>query len=89
MGNHCLLNWGGENEPHNKKDPLGFKKHEMSDGDNPPIGILLCTEKNHTLVEYAMGESSNELFVSKYKLSLPSKSELKKFVEEEIVLEDE
>lgn len=66
-----------------------FKRHEMSEGDNPPIGILLCTEKNHALVEYAMADSTNNLFVSKYKLSLPSKKELQKFVEEQLSFDPE
>jgi len=67
-----------------------YKKHEMSEGDNPPIGILLCTEKNHALVEYAIEGSENKLFVSKYELSLPTKKELKQFVEKEInILSDD
>jgi len=62
-----------------------YKKHEMSEGDNPPIGILLCTEKNHALVEYALGdEKSERLFVSKYQLELPTKEEMKKFIEKEL-----
>ncbi len=62
-----------------------YKKHEMSEGDNPPIGILLCTEKNHALVEYALGdEKSEQLFVSKYQLELPTKTEMKDFLEKEL-----
>jgi hypothetical protein len=62
-----------------------YKKHEMTEGDNPPIGILLCTEKNHALVEYALGdEKSERLFVSKYQLELPSKDEMKNFLEKEL-----
>ena len=34
-----------------------YKKNEMTAGDNPPIGILLCTQKDHTLVEYALAGS--------------------------------
>ncbi len=36
-----------------------FKKHEMTPGDQPPIGILLCTRKNEALVEFALGDLSN------------------------------
>ena len=61
----------------------------MSEGDNPPIGILLCTEKNQALVEYALPSTDNNLFVSKYKLSLPTQKELKQFVEKEIGMESE
>jgi predicted nuclease of restriction endonuclease-like (RecB) superfamily len=59
-----------------------FKRHEMQAGDNPPIGILLCTDKDETLIEYAMDESTNNIFVSKYKLELPTEAEIKKFIEQ-------
>ncbi len=36
----------------------------MTPGDNPPVGILLCTQKNHPLVEYALAGIDNQLFVS-------------------------
>jgi predicted nuclease of restriction endonuclease-like (RecB) superfamily len=58
-----------------------YRKHMMSAGDNPPVGILLCTEKDHTLVEYATASMDNQLFVSKYAVELPSKAELVKFLE--------
>ena len=53
-------------------------------GDNPPIGILLCTDKNHTLAEYALAGMDNNLFVSKYLLELPKKEEMQKFIDEQI-----
>jgi len=58
-----------------------YKKHEMTPGDNPPIGLLLCTEKNEALVEYALSGMSNQLFVSKYQLALPNETEIKQFLE--------
>ena len=58
-----------------------YKKNEMSDGDNPPIGILLCTQKNYALVEYALAGMDNNLFVSKYLLELPKKEEMQRFLE--------
>jgi predicted nuclease of restriction endonuclease-like (RecB) superfamily len=61
-----------------------YKKHEMHSGDNPPIGILLCTRKNNALVEYALSEASNQLFVSEYKLALPTEEEMKKFIEKQL-----
>ena len=61
-----------------------YKKHEMHPGDNPPIGILLCTEKNQALVEYALGDCSNQLFVSRYKLELPSEELMKNFIEQQL-----
>ena len=61
-----------------------YKKHEMHAGDNPPIGILLCTSKNNALVEYALSESNSQLFVSEYKLALPSETEMKNFIESQL-----
>ena len=58
-----------------------YRKHMMAQGDNPPVGILLCTEKDHTLVEYATASMDNQLFVSKYAVELPTKAELMKFLE--------
>ena len=58
-----------------------FKKEEMAKADKPPIGIILTKEKETIIIEYALGGLSNKLFVSKYKLYLPSKEELKKEIE--------
>jgi predicted nuclease of restriction endonuclease-like (RecB) superfamily len=58
-----------------------YRKHMMTDGDNPPGGLLLCTQKDHTLVEYATADLDNRLFVSKYKLGLPTKEELERFLQ--------
>jgi len=57
-----------------------FKKEEITKEDNEPIGIILTKEKDRVVVEYALGGISNKLFVSKYKLYLPSKEELEKEV---------
>jgi predicted nuclease of restriction endonuclease-like (RecB) superfamily len=59
-----------------------YRKHMMTDGDNPPVGLLLCTQKDHALVEYATANMDNRLFVSKYQLELPSKEELERFLQE-------
>jgi len=44
--------------------------------DNPTIGIILCTEKNETIVKYSVLKESKQLFASKYKLYLPTEKEL-------------
>jgi len=61
-----------------------YKKNMMSEGDNPPIGILLCTQRDCTLVEYALAGMDNGLFVSKYQLELPKKEEMQRFIEEQV-----
>ena len=58
---------------------LNFFKTEMNVvDDNPPIGIVLCANKDDILVEYALGGITNNLFVSKYLLHLPNKDDLQK-----------
>ena len=57
-----------------------YRKHMMSEGDNPPLGLLLCTDKDHALVQYATASMDNQLFVSKYAVELPSKAALEKFL---------
>ena len=59
-----------------------YRKNMMSEGDNPPVGILLCTQRDHALVEYALAGMDNGLFVSKYQLELPKKEEMQRFIEE-------
>jgi predicted nuclease of restriction endonuclease-like (RecB) superfamily len=61
-----------------------FEKNMMQEGDNPPVGLLLCTGKDHALVEYALSSMSNRLFVSKYQLELPSKELLQRFLEDKL-----
>ncbi len=55
----------------------------MRPDDNPPVGILLVTDKNSALVEYAMADSDMVIFVSKYMLELPTQEQLIRFVNEE------
>lgn len=57
-----------------------YRVNKMLKGDNPPIGILLCTDKDSTLVQYALAGMDNNLFVSKYLLALPSKEEMQTFL---------
>jgi predicted nuclease of restriction endonuclease-like (RecB) superfamily len=57
-----------------------FKTEENVEGDNEPIGIILSTEKDEVLVEFATGGISNKIFVSKYQLYLPDKKQLQRKV---------
>jgi predicted nuclease of restriction endonuclease-like (RecB) superfamily len=60
-----------------------YKDKETIASDNPPIGIILCTEKGESVVKYAT-TSDNQMFVSKYKLALPTEKELKEFMEKDM-----
>ena len=61
-----------------------YRQNEMNEGDNPPIGILLCTRKGEKMVEYALAGMDNNLFVSTYMLTLPDKETLQKFILSEL-----
>lgn len=64
---------------------LNYYKNEiMAENDNPPVGLILCAAKNHTKVEYATAGLSNQLFVSKYKINLPSLEAIEEFIEDEL-----
>ncbi|MEM9214902.1 MAG: PDDEXK nuclease domain-containing protein [Cyanobacteria bacterium P01_F01_bin.150] len=62
-----------------------FKAEENVEDDNDPIGIVLATDRDEIMVEYAMGSISNQLFVSRYQLYLPDvevlKAELRRLLE--------
>lgn len=56
---------------------LNYYLNEVNDdGDNPPIGIILCTDKGNFDVQYALGGLSNNIFASKYVLYMPNKEQL-------------
>jgi hypothetical protein len=58
-----------------------FENEENTEGDSPPIGIVLAREKDEILVKYAMHGISSQLFVSKYQLYLPNREELRSELE--------
>lgn len=60
-----------------------FKENEAAEGDNPPIGIILCTDKSETLVKYATAGMAHHVFVSRYMTSLPSEKDLEKVIRQE------
>ncbi len=61
-----------------------YKKNIMQPTDNPPVGLLLVTENDKALVEYAMADSDQHLFVSKYVVELPSTKQLEEFINKEL-----
>ena len=68
---------------------LNYYKHEiMQEDDNPPIGLLLCTDYGETTVQYATEGLSQNLFVSKYRLQLPTEEEIRNYLLENISEED-
>ena len=61
-----------------------YKDNEMSDGDNLPIGLILCGSKGEALAKYATSGMDNQLFVSKYLVQLPDKKVLENFIKKEL-----
>jgi predicted nuclease of restriction endonuclease-like (RecB) superfamily len=66
-----------------------FENEENTEGDNPPIGIVLAKEKDDLLVQYAMHNISSQLFVNKYQLYLPNKDELRNLIVTQLQDENE
>ena len=67
---------------------LNYYKAEVNDeGDNPPVGIILCGTKEDVVIEYALGGLSNQVFSSNYTYCIPDKrqlaDEVKALLEEE------
>ena len=54
---------------------------KRNDGDNPTLGILLCSETDLTIAKYSILNGNEQLFATKYKLYLPSEEELKNEIE--------
>jgi predicted nuclease of restriction endonuclease-like (RecB) superfamily len=61
-----------------------MQDNEMEKGDNPPVGIILCTHDQRAEVKYAVAGLNNKLFVSRYKLKLPTEKELREFITKDI-----
>ncbi|MFK7904526.1 MAG: YhcG family protein [Chitinophagales bacterium] len=57
-----------------------YKDKEMTDFDNPPIGIVLCADQKTATAKYALAGLDNQIFVSEYLVQLPNENELRKFI---------
>jgi predicted nuclease of restriction endonuclease-like (RecB) superfamily len=60
-----------------------YTRELMNEGDNPPIGILLCSDKSEAVVKYTLSESDKQIFASKYQMYLPTEEELKQEIQRE------
>lgn len=61
-----------------------YRKYEMVKGDNPPVGILLCSDKDQEHVEFATAGIDDKVFVSQYLVALPDKKALEQFIKKEL-----
>lgn len=60
-----------------------YERELMNEGDNPPIGIVLCADKSDSVVKYTLPENEKQIYASKYKLYLPSEEELLRELKQE------
>jgi predicted nuclease of restriction endonuclease-like (RecB) superfamily len=58
-----------------------YEENERAESDNPTIGLILCSEKNEAIVKYSVLKESRQLFASRYKLYMPSETELRRELE--------
>ncbi|MBF0104441.1 MAG: DUF1016 family protein [Deltaproteobacteria bacterium] len=63
-----------------------WKDQMMTQGDQPPVGLILCTDKDQTKVQYATGGLDHALFVSRYLVALPKPEQIEKLIENDRAL---
>ncbi len=62
-----------------------YDQEKRNDGDNPSLGLVLCTDKNDAVVKYLLGpDQSRKIFTSRYKLHLPSEADLVQEIQREL-----
>jgi len=62
-----------------------YDRERRTEGDNPTLGLILCTDKNETVVRYTLGpDQQRKIFASRYKLHLPTEAELRAEIQREI-----
>ncbi len=66
-----------------------WKQKVTSPQDNAPVGLLLCSEKDQTRVEYAIGGLDQKVFVSRYLVALPQANVLEQLIERDRTLWEE
>ena len=54
-----------------------YEAEEMQEGENPPVGLILCTDKNDAIVRYTLSRTDQAIFASRYQLYLPTEEELR------------
>jgi predicted nuclease of restriction endonuclease-like (RecB) superfamily len=62
-----------------------YDRERLTEGDNPTLGVILCTDKNDAMVKYTLGvDQKKQIFTSKYKLYLPTEAELEAELKREV-----
>ena len=66
-----------------------YEAHCKVEGDNPTIGLILCSQKNEAIAKYSVLNENKQLFASKYKLYLPTEQELQTEITHERAMVEE
>ena len=66
-----------------------YTRELMEPGDNPPVGIILCTDKSDTLVRYTLPLDNKQIYASQYMLYLPKEEDLRKEINKQMKLLEE
>jgi hypothetical protein len=61
-----------------------FDREIAEDGDNPTLGLILCTDKNDSVAQFVLDADNQQIFASRYKLHLPSEAELRAELDREL-----
>ncbi len=65
-----------------------YDREMVAEGDNPTIGLILCTEKNDAVVRYVLADKSRQIFASRYQLYLPTEAQLQEELRRELAMVD-
>ncbi|HRF79318.1 MAG TPA: PDDEXK nuclease domain-containing protein [Flavobacteriales bacterium] len=63
-----------------------YDEERCTKGDNPTLGLILCTDKNDAVVRYTLGKGNQKIFATRYKLHVPTEAELRKELQRELKL---
>jgi hypothetical protein len=66
-----------------------FEENEKSPGDNPTIGLILCSEKKEAIAHYSILKESKQIFAAQYRTYLPSEKQLREELRKERLLIDQ
>lgn len=85
---HLLIDLKTRKFDHRDSGQMNFylnywKDQMMAEGDNPPVGLILCTDSDQTKVQYATSGIDHQLFVSRYLIALPKPEELEALIEDD------
>lgn len=66
-----------------------YTRELMNQGDNPPVGIILCADKNDAVVKYTLPEDEKQIFAAKYMTYLPTQNELRTLLQTDVKIKNE